>query len=134
MCSRRYCLISSALGREAYRSDERILGSSSFVEQILQEAQEQARGRYKQVDLAILLRRISQDVGISPESLGGGGRRAAVSRVRAVLSYVWVRYLGCSGRELAREPGVSAQAVYASSGKVDRELGISSADLERWCR
>lgn len=78
--------------------------------------------------------RISHDMGISPESLGAGGGSAAVSRARAALSYVWVRYLGRSGVELARELGVNAQAVYVSSGRVDRELEINSADLERWCR
>lgn len=121
-------------GREAYRSDERILGSSSFVESILREAETQGQGRNKQVDLSTLVRRISQDMAISQESLRGGGRSAVVSRARAVVSYVWTRYLGRSGREVARELGVSPQAIYAASCRVGQDIRISSVDLERWCR
>jgi len=75
-------------GREAYRSDERILGSSTFIEKILQEAEIKAKARYKQADLDTLLKRISLDMGINEESLAGGGRSAVVSRARAVVSYV----------------------------------------------
>ena len=121
-------------GREAYRSDERVLGSSSFVESILKEAEIQWEGKYRRVDLATLKKRISHDMGISLESLTGGGRTLPLSRARAVLSYVWVLYLGRSGRVLARELGVSPQAVYAASSRVRREMEIKPVDLERWCR
>ena len=50
------------------------------------------------------------------------------------LSCLWVLYLGRSGRVLARELGVSPQAVYAASSRVRREIEIKPVDLERWCR
>jgi len=121
-------------GREVYRSDERVLGSSSFVESILKEAEIQWEGKYRRVDLPTLKKRISHDMGISLESLTGGGRAVPLSRARAVLSYVWVLYLGRSGRVLARELGVSPQAVYAASSRVRRKMEIRPVDLERWCR
>jgi hypothetical protein len=34
-------------GSEAYRSDERVLGSSEFVEALLEEADAQSKGRYR---------------------------------------------------------------------------------------
>ena len=121
-------------GREAYRSDERVLGSSPFVEGILKEAEIQWEGKYRRVDLPTLKKRISHDMGITPESLTGGGRAVPLSRARAVLSYVWVLYLGRSGRVLARELGVSPQSVYAASSRVRRQMKIKPVDLERWCR
>ncbi len=121
-------------GREAYRSDERILGSSSFVARVLEEAEAQGRGRYKEIDLTTLIQRICNDMGFSRGLLVGTGRSREVSRARAVVSYVWTRYLGRSGRALAKELGVSPQAVYAAAGRVGRDIKIEAGDLERWCR
>jgi hypothetical protein len=121
-------------GREAYRSDERVLGPSSFVGSILKEAEIQWEGKYRRVDLPTLKKRISDDMGVSLESLTGGGRTLPLSRARAVLSYVWVQYLGRSGRALARELGVSPQAVYAASSRVRCKMEIKPVGLERWCR
>jgi putative transposase len=121
-------------GREAYRSDERILGSSSFVEGVLQEAEVEGRGRYASVELATLERRIGEHCGVPVGSLRGGGRSRAVSEARAILCYVWVRYLGRSGRELARLLGVGPQGVYWACRKVEAKSRISAKEMERWCR
>ncbi len=121
-------------GREAYRSDERILGSSSFVARVLEEGEAQGRGQYKEIDLTTLIQRICNDMELSRGLLVGAGRNRAVSRARAVVSYVWTRYLGRSGRALAQELGVSPQAVYAAAGRVGRDIIIAAGDLERWCR
>jgi transposase len=66
--------------------------------------------------------------------LAGGGRPENVSHARAVLCYVWMHYLGQSGRVLAEELGVSPQAVYAASYRVERDGGLDAEVLERWCR
>ncbi len=121
-------------GREAYRSDERILGSSSFVARVLEEGEAQGRGQYKEIDLTTLIQRICNDMELSRGLLVGAGRSRVVSRARAVVSYVWTRYLGRSGRALAQELGVSPQAVYAAAGRVGRDIIIEAGDLERWCR
>ncbi len=121
-------------GREAYRSDERVLGSSSFVERVLEEGQAEAAARRSRVDLATLSMRICDEKGVSLEALGEGGRTEAVSRARAILSYVWTRHLGRSGRALAQELGVSPQAVYAASKRVGQDIHLRHEDLQRWCR
>jgi len=121
-------------GRKAYRSDERVLGSSAFVETLLEEVDAQSKGRYRQVKLSKLKKRIAKDMGVSSHALAGVGRSQDVSRARAVLCYVWTNYLRQSGRELARELGVSPQAVYAASSRVERDGGLDAKTLERWCR
>ena len=120
-------------GREKYRADERVLGSTSFIEGILKEAEIQGEGKSKKVNLKTLINRISKDMGISRESMTGGGRNREVTRARAVLSYAWVRYLGRSGHDLAKALGVSPQAIYASSSRVEENNVIPSENLERWC-
>jgi chromosomal replication initiation ATPase DnaA len=111
-----------------------VLGSSAFVEALLEEADAQLKGRYRQVELSKLKKRIAKDMGVSSHALSGGGRSENVSRARATLCYVWTYYLGKSGRELARELGVSPQAVYAASSRVERDGGLNAESLERWCR
>ena len=51
-----------------------------------------------------------------------------------MLCYVWIHYLGQSGRVLAEELGVSPQAVYAAFSRVERDGGLDAEALERWCR
>jgi putative transposase len=121
-------------GREVYRSDERILGSSSFVERVLSEAEIEGKGRYACVDLTTLERRISEHYGVAAGSLRGGGRTRAVSKARAVLCYVWVRYLGRSGRELARLLGVGAPGVYWACRTLDADSKTLAKEIERWCQ
>lgn len=121
-------------GREKYRSDERVLGSTSFIEEIVKEAERQEEGKNRQVSLNALMGRICRNMGISKESMSGGGRNRAVTRARAVLAYTWVRHLGRSGHELAKALGVTPQALYASSIRVEADNVIRPEDLERWCR
>jgi len=121
-------------GREAYRSDERVLGSSAFVEALLEEADAQSKGRYRKVELSKLKKRIAKNMGVSSHALSGGGRSENMSLARATLCYVWTYYLGQSGRVLAEELGVSPQAVYAASSRVERDGGLNAKVMERWCR
>jgi chromosomal replication initiation ATPase DnaA len=111
-----------------------VLGSSAFVESLLKEVDAQSEGRYRRVEFSKLKKRIARDMGVSSHAMAGGGRSQDVSRARAVLCYVWMHYLGQSGRELARELGVSPQAVYAASSRVERDGGLDAEVLERWCR
>ena len=120
-------------GREKYRADERVLGSSSFIEEILKEAEKQEDGKSKRVSLKTLMSRIATDMGISRESMTGSGRNRKVTRARAVLAYIWMRYLGRSGYELAKALGMTPQALYASSNRVEADNVIRPEDLERWC-
>ncbi len=121
-------------GRKAYQSDERVLGSSAFVESLLKEVDAKSEGRYGKIKLSKLKKRIARDMGVSSHALDGRGRSQDVSRARAILCYVWTNYLRQSGRELARELGVSPQAVYAASSRTERDGGFDAEALERWCR
>jgi putative transposase len=121
-------------GREKYRSDERVLGSSKFIEEIVSEVEKQQERKSRKVRLETLMGRICKDRGISKEAITGGGRNREVTRARAALAYVWVVYLGRSAYELGRVLGVSPQSLYAASGRIqDAEL-VTSEAAERWCK
>ncbi len=38
---------------------------------------------------------------------------------RAILAYIWLRYLGRSGNDLAKAFGVSPQSLYVSSSRME---------------
>ena len=68
-------------------------------------------------------------MGVSSHALAGGGRSENVSLTTAVLCYVWMHYLGQNGRVLAGKLGVSPQAVYAASSRVEQDGGL---DAKLW--
>ncbi len=106
-------------GRESYLADERVLGSSAFVEKLRQEAEhlEQARLRFRArgPDLSTLVRQVAAAVGVPPSALTGGGRSRAVARVRDGLAYLWIDVLGRSGADLARVLALHAVSVYRAA-------------------
>jgi hypothetical protein len=83
-----------------------------------------SEGRYGKIKLSKLKKRIARDMGVSSHALDGRGRSQDVSRASAILCYVWTNYLRQSGRKLARELGVSPQAVYAASSRVEWDGGL----------
>jgi len=97
-------------GREAYAADERILGSSAFVEALQQAAQAAAVPR-RCPPLARLLAAVGATAGLAPYALSGTGRDAQVTQARAGAAYLWCRVAGQAGRELAAALGLSHQAV-----------------------
>jgi hypothetical protein len=99
-------------GREAYQGDERILGSSAFVDQLRRTAEDRATPRPGQITLDALVARVCRHVGIPPAHLATGTRRSAATRARAGIAYLWLEGLGHPGRPLAALMGVRPQAVY----------------------
>jgi putative transposase len=99
-------------GREAYLGDERVLGSSEFVERLRQTAEDRRRPGGRALPLATLVTRVCRRVGIAAAQLQAGSRRAAVTRARDGIAYLWVEVLGHPGRPLAPILGVRPQAVY----------------------
>jgi REP element-mobilizing transposase RayT len=97
-------------GREAYQGDERILGSSAFVEGY-RRALAAAAPVARRIALDTLRARVCREVGIPPTALAGGGRTPALTRARAGLAYLWVEVLGRSGRALAPTLGVHPSAI-----------------------
>lgn len=109
-------------GRERFVADERILGSSTFVERMRREAMESRRATGRGLALGTLIHGVCQAVGVLPETVQGGGRRRSVCRVRDGIAYLWVEVLGRSGRSLAAALAVRPQSVYraAQRGRVAR--------------
>jgi putative transposase len=108
------------------KSDERILGDSEFVMQVLDEAEEQYDRRYKLKALGYDLARVEQKVlglfGIAKEELYSGSRKKPISEARSVFCYWCVRELGESMTSIAKRLGLTQPAVgYA----VDRGERIS---------
>jgi REP-associated tyrosine transposase len=97
-------------GREAYQGDERILGSSDFVEGY-RRAVAAATPTPPRLSLDALLTRVCRQVGVPPTALAGGGRTPSLSRARAGIAYCWVELLGRPGRALAHALGVHPSAI-----------------------
>jgi REP element-mobilizing transposase RayT len=101
-------------GREAWVADERILGSSEFVEQVQYDmtAQEPSLPRSRALAaLPTLIRRAAAIWGVTPEELISGGRRRAVAHARAAVSHLGVLRLGLPIALVARHLGVAHTTV-----------------------
>ena len=125
-------------GREAYTGDERILGSSDFVEAMRQEVERQARReekvRKQQISLPTLAKRIGQILGVTPEMILGQGRVPAAGRARQVLAYVWVERLGRQASELARALGQTRGNVSLAAKRGKQVARPWENRIDRWCR
>ncbi len=62
-----------------------------------------------------LVARVWRHVRIAPAQLPAGSRRAAVTRARDGIAYLWVEVLGHPGRPLAPVLGVRPQADYQAA-------------------
>jgi putative transposase len=106
-------------GRETYLADERVLGSSAFVESLRYEAEqmEQTRLRFRSrgPELSTLVRRVAAAGGVPAPVLTGGGRSRALSRARDGLAYLWIEVLGRSGADLARVLALHAVSAYRAA-------------------
>ena len=103
-------------GREGYLGDERILGSSEFVERIRQEVEEQAAQAQRpprSPSVETVIERVCEAEGIRIEEIAGTGRRAVVSRARAGVAYLWLERLGQGGPVAARALGLHPATIYA---------------------
>ncbi len=102
-------------GREAYVGDERILGSSDFVEQVRQELETASPPAARQRPLADLIARVCAATGSHPTALQQGSRRAAVARAREGIAYLAVEVEGYSGRTVADMLGVHPPSIYRAA-------------------
>ena len=116
-------------GREAYLGDERILGSSAFVEEVrgTLQAADPVPGRRR--PLADLVAGVCAATGCHPTALQQGSRRATAARAREGLAYLALEVSGYTGSAVADLLGVRPSAVYraaqrgrATRGRWDRLL------------
>ena len=104
-------------GREAFLGDERILGSSEFVEHLQRTVADRAAPPPTRLSLEALLARVCRHVGLPPAHLAAGTRRPAASRAREGIAYLWTEVLGHAGRPLAPVLGIRPQNVYRAAAQ-----------------
>jgi len=96
-------------------ADPRILGGGDFVESLLREAEARQRPRLRPAERArratALIEAGCSRAGISPTEFAAGGRRGAVSTLRAAIAKQLVADLGFSLAEVARRCGVTTSAI-----------------------
>jgi len=92
-----------------------VLGSSDFVQTILQEAEEKVqetlRLNLKINDLSTLAGKICERKGIEESDLRSGSRKRAVATARRLFAQIAVKKMGYSGAEAARFLRVTTSAV-----------------------
>ena len=100
---------------ENIASDQRILGSSEFVQSLWDEVNEREketlRLRRNLTDLPSLARQIGREEGITEAELRSGSRRKKISKARRRFCQWAVVKLGYPGAQVARFLGVTTSAV-----------------------
>ena len=102
-------------GREGYAGDERILGSSEFVEALRHTLPPSPVERGAAPSVATIIQRVCRSLRIDPSSLQHGGRKPAVSQAREGIAYLCTEVAGHPGRALAPLLGVRPVSVYAAA-------------------
>jgi len=96
-------------------SDERILGSSEFVNNVISDAEQKAkqtlRLTVKIPDLPSLARKVGEGQGVDERELRSGLRKREVVNSRRVFCQIAARKMGYSGAEVARFLGINTSAV-----------------------
>ncbi len=100
------------------KSDERILGDSDFVEEVLKKAQEQRERKYQLeadgFNIDQVAQRVAAILGIKCEQVWKKGKHPQTVKARSLLCYWAVRELGISATELARRIGITQPAISQS--------------------
>jgi len=96
-------------------SDERILGSTEFVQGIISDAEQREKETLRlslQIStLATLAEKIARAEGLDNRELRSGSRKKTIVRARRLFSQIAVKKMGYSGAEVARFLGVTTSAV-----------------------
>jgi hypothetical protein len=118
--------------KEHLKGDERILGDSEFVMQVLESAQEHMEERYrltaKGYTFERMIKQVSEHFGLSIDSLLCPGKHPHRVKARSVAAYLAVRRLGMDGTTVGMRMGVGQSAISRSvtrGEKLMRELDIS---------
>ena len=97
------------------KSDERILGSGEFVQQLVQQADTERRRQFSKKESSELalqyIKTQCKDEEVDIRALRAGSRRRPVSNIRHRLIQKLVEEFGLSLAETGRQLGVSSSAV-----------------------
>jgi len=106
------------------KSDERILGSGEFVEQLIRQSDQSRKEHFSALQLSeqaiALVGQACKEQNIRVDTLKSGSRRRNVSMVRAQLAQKLVEGLGLSLVETGRHLGVSPSAIVKSLSRRDK--------------
>jgi chromosomal replication initiation ATPase DnaA len=101
-----------------FKSDERILGDSNFVEKVLCDATEKMERRYRLeamgYDFDTVVKRVSEIFTIAVNHILSPGKQPERVMARSVLAYWSVRELGISGTNVGERLGLSQSAISRS--------------------
>ena len=116
---------------ERLKWDERILGDSSFVEDVLKETDERFKRGYelrsRGFDMEHLAARVAGIFGVDSTDILKAGKYKEVVRARSVFCYWAVRELDVKATELAKRLGMSQPAVSISvkrGEKIADDMGL----------
>jgi len=110
------------------KGDERLLGSSDFVQRVLKQAEEQLEEKYRLqvniISLPALIDKVAHCYKIDPETLRSTSKERSVTEGRRALCYIAVRKLGYKCTEVSKALGISAVTVSkaVSLGKELKEV------------
>ncbi len=97
------------------KSDERILGDSKFVMQVLDKADEENYQKYKPrtpgYDVARVEKKVIDLFDIDKDELYSGSRKKTISEARSVFCYWCVRELRESMASMAKRLGLTQPAI-----------------------
>jgi chromosomal replication initiation ATPase DnaA len=97
------------------KGDERILGDTSFVLDLLARAEERMTRRYEMrqsgIDMAAIEERVCQLFEMHPKDLYVRGRRKELVEARSVFCFFAVTELGTTLKDLAVRFSISGQAI-----------------------
>jgi len=115
------------------KGDERILGSSEFVQEVLEKADEQFEQRTlirsRGLDSDTLLSKVAHYFKIDAEDLKTASKLSDIVKARSVYCYLAVRKLYVSGASIARQLNISPSAVKGDACKKVSYEGGRSSDI-----
>jgi hypothetical protein len=118
-----------------FKSDERVLGDSDFVERVLKAADESLERKYQLksqgYDIDKLADRVAEIFTIKPEEIFQPGKQPVKVKARSLFCYWAVRELGFTMADLAPKLNISQPAVSMSARRGERiasEKGYSLMD------
>jgi len=115
------------------KGDERILGDSDYVLDVLKEAQERFERKYelkaRGYNLDVLTCRVAEIFNVIPEEIFSPGKYKKRVQARSVFSYWAVRELGETASSIAKKIGISQPAVSLSVERGERIVKEMGLDL-----